>query len=136
MAIFANTDAVVTINTVDLSDHLVSVDWNESTDVVETVAMGDTLVTVKPTFGRGSISLELQQDFATSSTYATLVAAKGTSIAVTYKHTSATTSATNPEMQTNAVVTEVPVASGGIGSIMTLTMTWPFDGTTITRAVA
>lgn len=136
MAIFANTNAYVEVNSVDLSDHVVSVSWDEMTDTTESVAMGDTDVTVKPTFSRGSISIEFQQDFAASSVYATLVAAKGTSVAVAYRPDAGTIGATNPEMQTNAVVTEVPVAGGGIGDIMTISVTWPFDGTGITRAVS
>lgn len=136
MAVFANINAYVTVAGVDLSDHVVSVGWNESTDTVETVAMSDTLVTVKPTFSRGSISIEFQQDFAASNVYATLVAAKGTSVAVEYRPDAGTVGATNPTMQTNAIVSELPIADGSIGEVMTVSVTWPFDGTAITRAVA
>ena len=136
MGIFAHTDAVVTVNSVDLSDHITSASWTETTDTVETVAMGDTLVQLKPTFSRGSISIEFQQDFAASSVYATLLAAKGTSVPVTYRHISDAASATNPEMSTNAIVTEMPVADGSIGDIMTISVTWPFDGTAITRVTS
>jgi len=131
MAIFANTDAYVSVNSVDLSDHVVSVSWNETTDTVETVAMGDTAVQLKPTFSRGSISLEFQQDFAASNVYATLLAAKGTSITVAYRPTSAAASATNPERDTKFIVTEVPIIDGSIGEIATVSVTWPMDGSVI-----
>lgn len=138
MAIFANTDAAVSIDGTDLSDHVVSCEWTETADTVETVAMGDTDVTVKPTFQRGTFNVELQQDFAASNVYATLVGALdgNAAVAITYKATSAATSATNPEMQTNAVLTSMPVVAGGIGDIVTVTASFTFDGTGVTRAVA
>ena len=140
MAIFANTDAVVTINSVDVSDHVVSCQWTESTDTVETVAMGDEYVTVKPTFKRGTFDVELQQDFAASDVYATLVAIQDASppaaVTVTYKATSAATGATNPESSTSAILTSMPLVGGQIGEISTITASFVFDGTDVTRAVA
>ena len=137
MAIFANTDAVVTINSVDISDHVVSCEWVETTDTTETVAMGDTDVTVKPTFQRGTFNVELQQDFAATETYATLVAVQdgAAAVAISYKPTSAATGATNPDMQTNAVLTSMPIISGSIGDIATITCSFVFDGSGVTRAV-
>jgi hypothetical protein len=137
MAIFAHTNCHVTINSVDLSDHVVSAEWNETTDTVESVAMGGTDVVVKPTFQRGSFSVEFQQDYAASEVYATIAAAldANVSIAVEYRADAASVSATNPTMQTNCVVTEF-AQGGGIGEIATTAFTWPFDGTGVTRAVA
>ena len=128
MAIFADTDSVVTVNAVDLSDHVLSSTINLRYDTAETVAMSATAVTVKPTFERGSVSLELQQDFAASSVDVTLEAALGTVVAVTYKHTSGATSATNPEYQFNAVITEYSPSDAGAGEISSFTVTWPMDG--------
>lgn len=135
MAIFANTNAYVEVNSVDISGWIVSAEWNETIDTVETVAMGDTDKTRKATFKDGSISLEFHQDFAASATYATLVAAFGTSVPVAYRHDAGTIGATNPELQTNAIVTEMSFG-GKIGDIVTTSVTWPFDGTGVTRAVA
>jgi hypothetical protein len=136
MAIFAHTNAYVTINAVDVSDHVISAEWNESVDTVETVAMSDSDVTVKPTFKRGTFSVELQQDYATSNVYPTISAAidANVPIAVEYRADAGTVSATNPTMQANAVVTEY--AQGGpIGDIATTAFTWPLTGA-VTRAVA
>lgn len=137
MAIFANTDAVVSINSVDLSDHVVSCEWVETTDTVETVAMGDTDVTVKPTFQRGTFNVEFQQDFAASNVYATLTGVKdgAAAVAIAYRPTSGAIAATNPEMQTNAILTSMPVIAGGIGDIATITASFVFDGTGVTRDV-
>ena len=135
MAIFANTNAYVEVNSVDISDWVVSAEWNETMDTVEAVAMGYTHKARKPTFRDGSISIEFYQDFAASATYATLVAAFGTSVPVAFRHDAATIGATNPEMQTNAIVTEFSLG-GKIGDIPTTAVTWPFDGTGVTRAVS
>lgn len=135
MAVFADTDSVVTVNSVDLSDHLVSSQINWTVGTARTVAMGATAETVKPTFRSATVSFEFQQDFAASSVDATLSAALGTTVAVTYKHTSAATSATNPEYQGQAVITEYMPADSAAGDIATFSVTWPIDGD-LTRAVA
>lgn len=140
MAIFANIDPVITVNAVDLSDHVVSADWTETIDTAESVASGAEFVTVKPTFKRGTLSVEFQQDFASSEVYATLAAIMDAdpvvAVAITYKANSGATAATNPEMQTNAVLTSMPVIAGAVGQIPTVTASFVFDGTTVTRAVA
>ena len=117
------------------TEWIVSAEWNEEIDTVDTVAMGDTDRQRFPTFKDGSISLEFHQDFAASATYATVVAAFGTAVAVAYRPDAGTISATNPEMQTNAIVTEFNLG-GSVGDIVTTSVTWPFDGTGVTRAVA
>lgn len=132
MAIFANTNAYVTVNSVDVSGWVVSAEWNESMDTVETVAMGDTDKTRKPTFKDGSISLELHQDFAASATYATLIAAFGTAVTVEYRPDAGSVSATNPTLSTAAIVTDMSFG-GKVGEIPTVAVTWPFDGTGVTR---
>lgn len=139
MAIFQNTDATVTINSVDVSDHVVSCEWVETFDTTESVAMGGTnYVKVLPTFKRGTFNVELQQDFAASDVYATLVAVfdadPAVAVNVTYKHTSAPTSETNPEMQTAAILTSMPIIAGAIAEIATITASFVFDGNGVTRA--
>lgn len=131
MAIFADTDSVVTVNSVDLSDHLLSSNFNQEADTVETVAMGGTWVATKPTFKRGSVSLEFQQDFAAGSVHATLNPLLGTSTTLTYKPTSAATGTTNPLQTVTVVVTEVPVSDASAGEISTISVTWPFDGAVV-----
>lgn len=137
MAIFANTDAFVSINAVDLSSYVVSCEWVETMDTAETVAMSDTDVTVVPTFARGTFSVEFNQDFAASQVYATLTGVHdgAAAVAIAYRHTSGAIAATNPEMQTNAVLTSMPIISGSIGEIATITCQFVFDGTGVTRDV-
>ena len=45
MAIFMNETVTVTVNSVDLTDHITSVDFSESAAEIETTAMGDATVT-------------------------------------------------------------------------------------------
>ena len=137
MAIFAHTNCHVSINAVDLSDHVVSAQWNETMRTTETVAAGGSDVQRDVTFADGSFSVELHQDYAASEVYATLSAAfdAGTAIAVEYRADAGAASATNPTMQTNCLVTEFS-QGGPIGDYATTAFTWPFDGTGVTRAVA
>ena len=135
MAIFADTDAAITVNSVDLSSWVVSSNLSIEADTVETVAMGDTWVEVKPTFQRASLSLELQQDFAASAVDVSLNALVGTSVAFVYKPTSAAVSATNPSYSGNVVVTEYHPSDQSAGEIASFSVTWPVDGA-VTRATA
>jgi hypothetical protein len=51
MAVFLQNDVQITVNAVDLTDHVASVTWTESAAELETTAMGDSTVTMTPTDG-------------------------------------------------------------------------------------
>ena len=68
MARIVLTDSKVTINSVNLSDHISSVTINTSTDVVETTAFSSAGARTRVSgLIDNSVTLEFHQDFATSS---------------------------------------------------------------------
>ena len=64
MAVFLQNDVQITVNAVDLTDHVASVSWSESAAELETTAMGDSNVTRIGGLKDGSVSIEFHQDFA------------------------------------------------------------------------
>ena len=65
MARIVLTNAYVTVNSVDVSDHVASVTLNSSIDVVETTAFGTTGARSRiGGLADNSITLEVLQDYA------------------------------------------------------------------------
>jgi hypothetical protein len=129
MAAFVITAPVITINGVDLSDHIDSVEINDETADVKTTNFGSSgNETRTGGLKSGSITISMQQDYAASKVDATLWAARGTAITVTVKATSASNSATNPLYSGSYLVTQYKPASGKVGDLSMLSVTWPRTG--------
>lgn len=128
MAIFAATDVSITINSVDLSDHVTSVSFNNSGADIQTTAFGDDNVTRIGGLKDGSVSIEFHSDFAASETYATLNPLLNTLTTVAVKHDSGATAATNPLHSVSCLVSELPFLDATIGDLATFSVTWPMSG--------
>jgi len=128
MAVFLQNDVQVTVNSVDLTDHVASITWTENADELETTAMGDSNRTRIGGLKDGSVSIEFHQDFAASSVYISLYSLLGTTTTVTMTPTSGSLSATNPKHSASALVTELPVIDGGVGVLATISVNWPLSG--------
>ena len=136
MAIFVYTDAVVTINAVDLSDHVKSATVNYEAEMLDDTVMCDTTRSNIAGLLNWSMEVEFLQDFAASEVDATLFPLIGAAaFAVAIRGTSAAVSATNPEFQGNAVLETYPPLSGTVGDLETASCTLRSAGT-LTRAVA
>ena len=136
MAIFADTDAHIEVNSVDISPWVLSSNLTTGSDTVETVAMGASSVTVKPTFKRHSLSLELQQDFGASAIDATLNGIVGTAVTFKYRPVPGTAiGAMNPEYTGSVVISEYKPSDQAAGKIASFSVTWPVDGD-LTRATS
>ena len=135
MATFVFTDASVTINSVDLSDHVRSVTLDISAEEQDDTAMGATFRSRKGGLKDGSISLEFNSDFAASEIDATIFPILGTSVAFVVKPTSSAVSATNPSYSGNCLVTQHVPVGNAVGDLATTSVTWPTTGT-ITRATS
>jgi hypothetical protein len=96
MAVLVLTDAVITVNSVALSDRANSVSLNYEIDSVESTAFGSTGHKFTGGLQNNSLDIDFQQDFAASNVEATVYPLVGTTTTVTLKATSAATSATNP----------------------------------------
>lgn len=129
MAAFVITAPIISVNGVDLSDHVDSVEINDETADVKTTNFGSSgNETRTGGLKSGSITISMQQDYAASKVDATLWAARGTAITVTVKATSASTSATNPLYSGSYLVTQYKPVSGKVGDLSMLSVTWPRTG--------
>ena len=136
MARIVLTNAYVTINSVDVSDHVASVTLNSSIDVVETTAFSSTAARTRiGGLADNSISLEFHQDYASGSIEATVYPLLGTTTSVVVKPNGTSTSATNPSYTATVLVSEWTPLSGAVGELATATVSWPVSGA-ITKATA
>ncbi len=124
MAIFLSNGVVVTLNSVDLSDHVTSATINRSFDELEVTAMGDTAHRFVKGLEASTITIDFLNDTATSEVLQTLQAAWGTTVPLTLKQTSAAVSAANPEYQTTVLVNNTTDINGAVGDISTQSITF------------
>ena len=119
MATSVLTDASVTINSVDLSDHVTSVSITYEADAVEDTNMGDTTHTQLGGLLNYSVDVEFSQDYAASKVDATLFSLVGSTTTVVLKPTSSAVSATNPCFTGTMLLTSYPPISGAVGELAT-----------------
>ena len=130
MAAFVLTNPVITVNAVDLSDHVTSVTIDDSTADIDTTNFGSSGNHTRVAgLKDGGITIEFQQDYASGKTDATLWAARGQIITCTVKASSAATSATNPLYSGSYLVTATGAGvKGKVGDLATTSVTWPRSG--------
>jgi hypothetical protein len=124
MAIFLSNGVVVTLNSVDLSDHVTSATINRTFDELEVTAMGDSAHKFVKGLESSTITLDFLNDTAAGEVLATLQGAWGTTVPLTLKQTSAVISATNPEYQTTILVNNTTDINGAVGDISTQSITF------------
>jgi len=135
MAIFVATDYSVTLNTVDLSDHVKSCVLNYSAELQDDTVMSDTTRSRIGGLLDWSIDIEFAQDFAASKVDATLFSIVGTVFACVLVPTSSAVSATNPSFTGNGVLETYPPMGGAVGDLATTNITIQSAGT-LTRATS
>ena len=124
MAIFLSNGVVVTLNSVDLSDHVTSVTINRSFEELPVTAMGDSAMRYVKGLEASTVTIDFLNDTATGEVLQTLQAAWGTTVALTIKQTSDAISATNPEYQTTVLVNNTTDVNGAVGDISTQSITF------------
>jgi hypothetical protein len=129
MAVFLNNGVVLTVNSVDLSDHVTAVTINRSFDELEVTAMGDSGHKFIKGLEASSITIDFLNDTATAEVLPTLQAAWGTNVTVTVKQTSAATSATNPLYTMTCLVNNTTDINGAVADLSTQSVTWNVSGT-------
>jgi len=136
MAIFVATDFSVSINgSTALASYLTQVELKASANDITTTAFGSTWVSRVAGLKEGSLTLNFNQDYATTTVDATLWPLLGTSATVVIKPTSSAVSANNPAYTAICLVTDLTPVSGQIGDLATFSVTWPTNGT-VSRATA
>jgi len=128
MAIYALTSQVVTINSVDYSDHLKSATLAVDAAQLDTTdfASGGWVEMIGG-LKSGTLTLEFMDDVADNDVDEELWALLGTVVAFTIKATSASISAANPEYQGNVLVTGHSIG-GAVGDLATKSLTFPTSG--------
>jgi IMP cyclohydrolase len=137
MARIVLTNAFITINGVNLSDHIGSVTLTTTDDIIETTAFGNSARTRIGGLADNSVAFEFHQDYAAASVEATINGTSslvGTVTAVVVKPNGATTAADNPAYSFNCLISEWTPLNGAVGELATASVTWPIDGN-ITKAV-
>lgn len=122
------TNAVITINSIDLSDHIEKVTLEQNWDDVPTTAFGDTYVTRIGGVGDGTISLDFHQDYADASVYHTLHALRGGTTALLINHDGTTEDTDNPSWAFTALVNDLPYLDAAHGDLNGVSVTWPISG--------
>jgi len=135
MAVLVLTDAVITVNSVALSDHANSVTVNYEIDSVETTAFGSTGHKFTGGLQNNSLDIEFMQDFAASNVEATIFPLVGTTTIVKVKATSAINSATNPEYTLTGtfLAAHTPVGAA-VGELAMTSLS--FTGGVLTKATS
>ena len=127
MAIFLSNGVQVTLNSVDLSDHVTSATINRSFDELEVTAMGDSAHKFTKGLEASTITLDFLNDNAASgsgSVRATLQAAWGTTVPILLKQTNAVVSTTNPEYQTTILINNTTDINGAVADISSQSLTF------------
>ena len=129
MAVFLNNGVVLTVNAVDLSDHVTAITINRNFQELAVTAMGDSGVKAVKGLEESSITIDFLNDTASSEVLQTLQAVWGTSTTVTVKQTSAATSATNPLYTMTCLVNGTTDINGAVGDLGMQSVTWNVNGT-------
>lgn len=122
MAKFVLTNASVTVNGVDLSDHVQKVTVETTRDNVEVTAMGATNKAYLGGLGDATMTVTFFSDFAASSIHATLypLSTSSTPFPVIVKPANVATSTTNPSFWLSALMFGYKPIDGAVGDASTL----------------
>jgi hypothetical protein len=129
MAVFLNNGVVLTVNAVDLSDHVTAISIQRTFEELTVTAMGDSGQRRVKGLEDSSVTIDFLNDTAAGEVLATLQAAYGTNVTVTAKQTDAAVSATNPLYTMTCLVNNLTDINGAVGDIGTQSVTWSVSGT-------
>lgn len=134
------TDALVTINAVDLSDHVRQLTLTYEAEMLDNTAMGTSGTrSMIPGLKNWSLSVEFYQDFAAGSVDATLFPLIGAAaFAILLRPVKSTVvGAGNPNFSGNAVLESYPPITGEVGALgMASAQFRAGGGSALTRAIA
>jgi len=137
MATFVLTDAYVSINAVDLSDHVRSLSFTFEAEGVDSANMGDTTRIMQGGLKNYGVDIEFSQDFASGKVDDTLFDLVGTTTVVVLQavNNSGTGTATNPSFTGTMLLTSYPPITGAVGDKAIATASFVPAGNMV-RAVA
>lgn len=133
------TNASITVDGVNLSDHASSVTINTEYDDVDLTSFGATLKEHGKGMGDGSIEIDFYQDFDAASVDATLwpISQAKTSVPIVVKADAAAVGATNPSYTMQGLLMNYSPLAGSVGEASTTSVTFQNGAQSgIVRAVA
>lgn len=131
MAVFSLTAQVVTLNSVDYSDHLKSAVLTLDAAQLDTTDFASAgWVEMIGGLKSGTLALNFMDDVADNDVDEELFALLGTVVAFTVKPVSGTTGTSNPEYQGSVLVTGHSVG-GGVGELAQKSLTFPTSGAVV-----
>lgn len=121
MAEVVLTNAFVSIDGNDMSDHVRSVTFDYGAEPQDITAMSDT--TRQRTGGLldWSVSVEFNQDYAASDVDSILFPLIGTTVTIILRPTASAVSTTNPNFTGTALVESYNPLGAGVGDVLTTT---------------
>ena len=135
MAVKVLTNALVTINAIDLSTKSNSVTLNYEVDSVEVTAFGMSGHQFIGGLQNLSVEIAMLQDYSASLTEATIYPLVGTTTTLIIKHESGIATPTNPTYTvSNAYLAAHTPVAGAVGELMMSTLT--FTGGTVVKTTA
>lgn len=136
MALIVLKNASVTINSVDLSDHVKQVEIKYSAESLENTAMGATFKSRQAGLKDWSMSVEFYQDYASGKVDATLFSLVGAAaFPIIVRPDSAVKGTANPEFTGNALLPEYTPVSGNVGELSSVKVDFEGAGT-LSRATS
>jgi hypothetical protein len=125
----------------DISEFVTQIELKTSVDIIDTTQIGAQSRTRQAGVFDNSVTFQFNQDFAdnaleelvngTSMANTTV----GTTVQMQVRPVNAAVSANNPKYTFNAVITEWQSVSGEIGSLSTVSVSWPISGN-INKAIS
>lgn len=132
------TDAFVSINGVDLSDQVESVEVPDSVGLKEANVMGKTAQRRLAGLRDWSVTIGFLQNYDSAKVDATLQPLIGVETAIKVRESKTDAiDATNPEYQGNGMLESYPAISGSVDEVHKLSVTFQCsDGVTLIRATS
>lgn len=129
-------DAVITVNAVDISGHVYSVEIEDGADEVDVTTFGDHYKEQDKGLKEATVTLEVFQDFDLGEVDATLwpLYQSGETFEVTVKADSAPTSEENPQFRMQSQLYAYSPIAGGVGDALTTTVIFRNATLGLTRA--
>ena len=135
MATFVLTDAVITIDGTDLSDHGNQVSVSYEAESQDDTAFGDDTRSNAGGLKAWSMDITFLQDFAASNVDATMFPLVGTTVTVAVRGDSAAISATNPSYTGTGLIQSYSPFGNAVGDQATASVTVQAAGT-LSRATS
>lgn len=128
MATLVLTDAFVSIDGTDISDHVRQVSIEAEAELLEDTAMGDSYRSRKGGLKDWSVTLELNQDFAASDIDSILFPLLGSTAALVVRGKSDAVGTSNPEYSGTGILESYDPLSNSVGELATTNPTFQGAG--------